>query len=215
MSLGHRLAGLRPQDRLPYLKMIADCDLSVAVSQAVAEEAKVLGLRNVEHIPISSLAKSMLKVRFTSKDDRKYVLAVNRCPEKGFDVLVRLCSSMPHVQFKIVKGWGTQLTHIAALAAYPNVTIEHFTEDMNSIYDRSSITLVPSLWFEGRSRVVSESWARGVPVVASRIGGIPEAMFGLPFLIDVPEEARIVHHASPPIINSKWVNEWQTSITRL
>jgi glycosyltransferase involved in cell wall biosynthesis len=34
--------------------------------------------------------------------------------------------------------------------------------------------LVPSLWYEAQPRVILEAYAAGVPVIASRIGGLPE-----------------------------------------
>ena len=34
--------------------------------------------------------------------------------------------------------------------------------------------LVPSLWYEAQPRVILEAYAAGVPVIASRIGGLPD-----------------------------------------
>ena len=34
--------------------------------------------------------------------------------------------------------------------------------------------MVPSQWYEGQPRVILEAFAAGVPVLASRIGGLPE-----------------------------------------
>jgi glycosyltransferase involved in cell wall biosynthesis len=54
------------------------------------------------------------------------------------------------------------------------------------------VTIVPSLWQENFPGVVSESFAFGVPVIASRRGGIPEMlignMSGLLFEPDRPDE---------------------------
>jgi glycosyltransferase involved in cell wall biosynthesis len=47
-----------------------------------------------------------------------------------------------------------------------------------SIYQISDITVLPSRWAEPFGRVIIESMACGTPVVASRIGGIPEILTG-------------------------------------
>jgi glycosyltransferase involved in cell wall biosynthesis len=47
-----------------------------------------------------------------------------------------------------------------------------------SIYQMSDITVLPSRWAEPFGRVIIESMACGTPVVASRIGGIPEILTG-------------------------------------
>jgi surfactin synthase thioesterase subunit len=44
---------------------------------------------------------------------------------------------------------------------------------------------VPSLWAEARSRMVLEGMLRGIPVMASNVGGLAEAKMGVPYLLPV------------------------------
>lgn len=50
--------------------------------------------------------------------------------------------------------------------------------DVNSVYEGSDVTLLPSLWSEPFGRVIIESMSCGTPAVASRTGGIPEILTG-------------------------------------
>jgi glycosyltransferase involved in cell wall biosynthesis len=43
-----------------------------------------------------------------------------------------------------------------------------------AFYDSVDVTVVPSLWHEPLARVIFESFAHGVPVLASSRGGSPE-----------------------------------------
>jgi glycosyltransferase involved in cell wall biosynthesis len=43
-----------------------------------------------------------------------------------------------------------------------------------NVYSRFDLLVVPSLWPENSPLVIHEAFLAGVPVVASRIGGIPE-----------------------------------------
>jgi glycosyltransferase involved in cell wall biosynthesis len=47
-----------------------------------------------------------------------------------------------------------------------------------SVYQVSDVTVLPSIWSEPFGRTIVESMACGTPVVASRIGGIPEILTG-------------------------------------
>jgi glycosyltransferase involved in cell wall biosynthesis len=53
----------------------------------------------------------------------------------------------------------------------------HITNTTN-LYQISDVTVLPSLWSEPFGRVIIESMACGTPVIASRIGGIPESLTG-------------------------------------
>lgn len=50
--------------------------------------------------------------------------------------------------------------------------------DTVSIYQNSDVTVLPSIYPEPFGRTIIESMACGIPVIASRIGGIPEILTG-------------------------------------
>lgn len=47
--------------------------------------------------------------------------------------------------------------------------------DMEPAFDNISVLVVPSLWQEAWGLVATEAQLRGIPVIASDVGGLPEA----------------------------------------
>lgn len=71
-----------------------------------------------------------------------------------------------------------------------NENIEFIRDgDIRDIYRRTKILLVPSQWQESFGRVVIEAMHNGIPVIASDIGGLPEACGGAGLLIDDYDQA--------------------------
>lgn len=52
-----------------------------------------------------------------------------------------------------------------------------FTPEPNYVFERTDITVLPSLYKEGLPNVLQESMAMNVPVVSSKLGGVPEVVF--------------------------------------
>ncbi len=57
-----------------------------------------------------------------------------------------------------------------------NISFFSFTREPEYIYERINMTVLPSLYKEGLPNVLLESMAMSVPVVASRLGGVTEAV---------------------------------------
>ena len=58
----------------------------------------------------------------------------------------------------------------------PNVNYLPQQSDMSAVFGQTRILLVPSRWEEGFGGVAMEAASCGIPVVASRCGGLPEAV---------------------------------------
>ncbi|MFH1905293.1 MAG: glycosyltransferase family 4 protein [bacterium] len=58
-----------------------------------------------------------------------------------------------------------------------NVTFFPFTNEPNYVFERIDILVLPSLYKEGLPNVLLEAMSMGLPVVASKLAGVPEVVF--------------------------------------
>jgi len=162
---------------------IRQADRVVCVSEYVAEYTRRHGGVDAVHVPISLLEPEVCPD--LGRFDSEFVTLVNPCAVKGIAILLGLADSMPEVAFAAVPTWGTNRADRAALAARQNIAVLDPVDDINRLLERTRVLLVPSLWAEARSRMVLEAMARGVPVMASAVGGLEEAKLGVPYLLPV------------------------------
>src|SRR5882724_3107976 len=113
---------------------------------------------------------------------------VKPLPAKGLDIVLALAARRPDIPFEFVESWPLRPAEEAALAArladLPNVTLTRRCSDMRRVYGRSRVLLAPSRWIESWGRVASEAQISGIPVIAARRGGLPEAVGPGGILID-------------------------------
>ncbi|MCG8425788.1 MAG: glycosyltransferase family 4 protein [Chromatiales bacterium] len=110
-----------------------------------------------------------------SESDGNYILYLGRLsPEKGIQTLLEAHAEMSNGTRLRVAGTGP-LEKILR-AEYPNVEfLGHITGDaLRRVIESASCIAIPSEWNENCPMSVIEAMGYGKPVVASRIGGIPE-----------------------------------------
>jgi amino acid adenylation domain-containing protein/non-ribosomal peptide synthase protein (TIGR01720 family) len=117
--------------------------------------------------------------------DRGYVTLVNPCDYKGMPIFVELARALPEVQFAAVPTWGTTETDLAVLRELPHVTLLPPADDIDEIFARTRILLMPSLWSEAFPLLPVEAMLRGIPVVASNVEGLAEAKLGVDYILPV------------------------------
>ena len=168
--------------------------IAYAVRSAVARRMHVFRDCVTVHILLSDFAKKRL-VRMGFDETRlvvlpnmvelpetplqrpvgEYIAYSGRiATEKGIDVLLAAARQLPDIPFRLA-GDGPLLDPLRSQTP-PNVRFVNRlgVDDLNDFYKRARVLVVPSMWFEGCPLVVSEAMSHSLPVVASRIGGLPE-----------------------------------------
>ncbi|MEU6077258.1 glycosyltransferase [Micromonospora sp. NPDC047074] len=121
------------------------------------------------------------------------VTFVNPEPAKGLGVVLTLAqASAAHrlpLRFRFVEGRWTaaDLRRIGVdPTRIPHLEVVPFQEDVCGLYARTDLLLAPSLWRESFGMVAREATVHGVPVVATRVGGLPEAVGSGGICLDAP-----------------------------
>jgi glycosyltransferase involved in cell wall biosynthesis len=110
-------------------------------------------------------------------------MGLNVLLEAWYELLGDDASTRPHQL--LIAGAGEMSAalseQIAASGLADSVTLlgKVSDEDLVNLYRASDVNTVPSLSFEGFGLVVLEAAAAGTPTIATRVGGLPEALAGL------------------------------------
>jgi glycosyltransferase involved in cell wall biosynthesis len=183
---------------------------------AVSEHIKQILIQHYETHPkrVEVVPNGINLERFKLQDhetlqDLRYSLGIgsssvitcasNLRPEKGVDVLIRalveILPRFPYVNCVIV-GDGPCASELVKLASELNledtVCFAGLRSDVHAFMHMAEVVVVPSTWQEPAGLVVIEAMAASKPVVASRVGGIPEFVIngetGLLVAADNPQE---------------------------
>ena len=151
--------------------------------------------------------------------DQGAVTLVNASKLKGLPIFLDLAARFPKTPFATVVSWASEMADVEAVEAQPNVTILAPREDIDEILAQTRVLLAPSLWGEAFGLIVVEAMLRGIPVLASDVGGLPEAKLGVDYILPV-SPITTYHRSSPmekprPVIPLQDTGPWQQALARV
>jgi glycosyltransferase involved in cell wall biosynthesis len=164
-------------------ELLQQVDSAVGVSEYVANYARTWGGLNAVHVPISLLEPG--EYPYLGRFDNRFVTLINPCAVKGISIFLELARRFRDVEFAAIPTWGTTPEDFAAMRAEPNIAVLPPVDHIDQILKDTRIVLVPSLWAEARSRLILEGMSRGIPVLASDVGGLREAKLGIDYVLPV------------------------------
>ncbi|UTT64875.1 glycosyltransferase family 4 protein [Janibacter sp. CX7] len=193
-----RGAGLSPRRLVGGLAaraVMRRADLVTGASSDLVTDALALGASRAELAEVPSprvpalLATDRAAWRAKHRDallaahevsGAPFVLTIARvAPQKGIDVLAAAADGAPGTWGLVGPGQETLTTggalHLLGEAA-----------DVTPWLLAADVLVVPSEW-EARALVVQEAMAAGTPVVARRVGGLPDLLDGVGLLVDGPQ----------------------------
>ncbi|MCM1251790.1 MAG: glycosyltransferase family 4 protein [Clostridium sp.] len=105
----------------------------------------------------------------------KYVLYFGRfSKEKGIETLLQVCKSLPQIPF-VFAGTGPYMKEVSQISNIKNVGFIR-GEALQKLIAGAVFSLYPSQCHENCPFSVMESQLYGTPMIASRLGGIPELL---------------------------------------
>jgi len=148
----------------------------MAISQFTAQR-----LRSLYGLDALILPPLFRREHYATQGAGRMVTFINPVAVKGVDLALEIAALCPEIPFCFVRGWPLGLKELAnlkrSIRRLGNVTLHDRTSDMQPVYRQTRILLVPSQWEdETWCRVVTEAQFSGIPAVASKRGGLPEAV---------------------------------------
>jgi len=173
-------------------RLVEQADALIVPSEFARERLRTLGAPlpwervHVLRPPVRALSRSAPPLRTemtesqaqTARSSRRpYALVVARlAPEKGVDVAIAACR-LAGIGL-VVAGDGPELHALRELSGDGEVRFAGRVDDVElaRLRARAAVALVPSRSAETFGMAAAEAMAAGLPVVASRIGALPELL---------------------------------------
>lgn len=160
-------------------------DLVVTLSKFIQNKlSRMLKINSILSYPLVDFDKYIIK-----NNSKEYITMVNYCDVKGKETFKRISRLIPNEKFLAVRGW--EPISKSKIIKDGNITIAGPFEDMRKVYSKTRLLLIPSICEEIFGRVALEAAINEIPVIASNVGGLGEAIGKGGALIDDYQNERV------------------------
>jgi len=166
--------------RHPHKILSNNITAVVGVSKFILN--KLVSYKYFASVPIKRVIYNSMKIDINDKVPRSmngyisigFVGTIS--PNKGIELLLQAYLKIKSSKFKLYIAGSGDIDYVNYLkTTYEDSDIIWMGwVKPEEFFEKIDVTVVPSIWEEVLPTVVIESFAYGVPVIASKIGGIPE-----------------------------------------
>ena len=176
--------------RVLELIVARNADSVLCVSADLEDRMRAARARRVGHavVPaarisltdgVSAETRAAIRAEFGVVPGQAIVLAVGRlAAQKGFGLLLDAAARWGDIEpepLLVIVGEGPLAAGLESRAASLGLTVRFTGQraDVPALLAAADVFVLPSVW-EGQPLILQEALRAGVPVVATRVGGIPE-----------------------------------------
>lgn len=147
-------------------------------------------------------------------------LLMNAGTVKGLPIVAGLARALPHRRFAAIPGYTTTPADRELLASLPNMELWGNEPDLDAIFARTAVLLMPSLWMESFGMAVVDAMLRGIPTLAADHGALPAAKLGTRYLLPVSPIVRYLDRLGPnmlpvPVVPEQDIAPWRSALEGL
>ena len=187
VTMHSALAAAEAREGTPLHRVLTSADWVTGCSQSMLEQTHrvVPEIAPRSSVVLNGMDTSRITVSPLPFDPPCVLLLGRLVEEKGFDVALRACvdvvRAMPGVRI-VVAGDGPARADLLVLVDELGLAdvVEWLgpvtLDDVPAVLDRATVVVVPSRYEEPFGLVAVEAGLAGRPVVASRMGGLPEVV---------------------------------------
>jgi len=156
-------------------------DVYIGLSQFLIDTYKRLGFPyGIQLLPQPLLSSSYSLDTLSEKVGKKFLYFGRLAKEKGVDTLIRAFAKLTNGETLSIVGFGPEEECLQSLVK--ELHLENTVQFLGPVYGdalqnllkESRAVIVPSEWYENTPYALLETFASGTPVIASRIGSLPE-----------------------------------------
>jgi glycosyltransferase involved in cell wall biosynthesis len=167
---------------------VRDADRVIVVCPSLREYMIGLGIaaERISCVPYGVPTPAHAPQRQSPRDAWTFGMIALFRPRKGIEVLLEALAALRsnglNVRLRAVGGFETPAYEAAVHALVERLGLQDaidwigFTRGINRELAKMDVLVLPSLFGEGLPLVVLEAMAAGVPVIGSRVEGVPEAV---------------------------------------
>jgi len=157
---------------LAYKKLLREATLVISNSKFMSNICKEqMGVFSPIIYPFIRTKDYLTK----NKNEEGFIVHINPSIHKGIMITLKIAKKDPHHNFMIV---GEMKKEIKKKLP-DNVFVTKGLKDvkgMREVYSKAKIILMPSIYPEPFGRIPVEAGINGIPTIASKVGGLPEAV---------------------------------------